>query len=76
MEDLKRCPFCGGDADYVQREVRKTGLPFVFVQCVECNAQTKAFFTDNINGDYGNQELADILKRRAANSWNRRSDER
>ena len=41
IEKLKRCPFCGGQA-----EVRKFTSTMIFVQCKNCLAGSTAFPTD------------------------------
>lgn len=38
MEDLKKCPFCGGKAEIV-------GYKIFWVICKECTAETKSFDT-------------------------------
>ena len=40
IEKLKRCPFCGGQA-----EVREFTATLIFVQCKSCLAGTTAFPT-------------------------------
>lgn len=40
IEKLKRCPFCGGQA-----EVRKFTSTMIFVQCQDCLAGSTAFPT-------------------------------
>lgn len=63
MADLKRCPFCGGEA-----KVSHSG-PFVsttsHIECVKCGACTKHFF---ISTEYA----ADVV---AAEAWNRRTED-
>jgi len=63
MTDLKRCPFCGGEAKishmgpYASRASK--------VECVGCGACTKYF---SISTEYA----ADAM---AAEAWNRRTDD-
>lgn len=35
-DELKRCPFCGGEAEV-------DGFPLRYVRCKECGAETGAF---------------------------------
>ena len=40
MDELKRCPFCGGEA-----EVKRFGNERSYIQCVVCGASTLVFDT-------------------------------
>ena len=43
MSELKRCPFCGGEAEFVRDIERKDvfqSSDYVYVRCKECHAQT------------------------------------
>ena len=39
MEELKKCPFCGGKASVMEKENR-FGVEFYIVQCTRCRACT------------------------------------
>ena len=51
MGKIKRCPCCGGEADFFDENFGKT----VWVQCTECGLSTsrhdKDFVLDNKNGE-------------------------
>lgn len=60
MTELKKCPFCGGEAeqdDYTQNEYMFHGTGWI--GCKKCRV-----FIDYKNGDYG--------KNQAIEAWNRR----
>jgi len=63
MADLKRCPFCGGEA-----RISHYG-PFVTrtskVECASCGACTKYFL---ISEEYSSDQMA-------AEAWNRRTED-
>lgn len=58
MERLKPCPFCGGNADFVQ-VTRHIDNNRVVVKCDMCGASTKAF--------------SDKHPEKAFIAWNRRA---
>lgn len=39
-DELKPCPFCGGEADHSFGE-KGDGTPWPYVECVECGASTE-----------------------------------
>ena len=49
-EELKPCPFCGGEA-----EVRQYISTLYFVQCQRCKATSKAFDTEEVAADAWNE---------------------
>ena len=61
-EKLKRCPCCGGDADYRTENFGAT----VWVMCTECGLSTSRYDTNLIIGSKGGMEWA-------AMTWNRRT---
>ena len=70
MEELKKCPFCGGTANIVRDYSRiKPDVSYMFAQCVKCRAETKAW-------RFGSQEQAELNMERAkqfvTKVWNRR----
>lgn len=60
MEELKKCPFCGGKADLVDYGL--TGM-MKAVQCSECGARTRAFDPKVKRGE------------NAIDAWNRRAND-
>ena len=64
MAELKPCPFCGGEADFL---TANNGAE-VWVICTDCGAQTAKEWTNLVvfgNGGKG----------RAIEAWNRRAEE-
>ena len=39
MTELKPCPFCGGEAEYIERGNGHTGLTETIVRCKSCNTK-------------------------------------
>ena len=59
MEDLKKCPFCGGEAILeVYRGFNKE-IIFAYIHCLECGASTRSY----------------ALEITAREAWNRRVKE-
>ena len=48
MEELKKCPFCGGKADI---GTARHPVGNVFVYCTNCNSATDAFDDDKYEGE-------------------------
>ena len=65
--ELKKCPFCGGEADLFYAR-GKNGF-FVFVQCTMCNSQSKTFGVGKILFDDWVESQA---SKSAVNVWNTR----
>ena len=64
MNELKPCPFCGGEAEI--ESLKLGGWQEVIVSCPDCNIRTHEFTTDK-----------DIdLKAEMIERWNRRVDSR
>lgn len=63
MDNLKPCPFCGGEA-VISLNGDKPGYRGTMVMCGNCGARTK-FFT--ISTEYGSTE-------EAVKAWNTRSE--
>lgn len=67
MEELRRCPFCGGEAD-IWENFGRNGY-FTFCECSTCSARSKSFSLGrDLPEDWGNT----IAARRATFAWNRR----
>ena len=48
MNELKPCPFCGGEAEFKTELVgpgffESTSKAYIYVRCKECHAETKAY---------------------------------
>lgn len=56
MSELKCCPFCGGEAEFVKMGIAKD-IPLGFVRCTECGIRLRQ---ENCTEDF------------ARNEWNRR----
>lgn len=63
MSELKPCPFCGGEAEFIQERI----LGLYTVWCKKCKCQTSRQF------DFGTG--LEVSKRKAADVWNRRADD-
>lgn len=61
MDELKPCPFCGGEADLFEENFGKT----VWVQCTECGLSTSRYDKDAIVDNKNGEEWA-------TSRWNRR----
>jgi len=62
MEELKRCPFCGG-IPYISRRTNQYGVEFFIVQCPRCRttsggSKDKKFAIDSWNIRTGGEENA------------------
>lgn len=62
MNELKACPFCGGDADFFTENFGKV----VWVQCTICGVKTSQYETSEIVDDKNGKAWA-------RTTWNRRS---
>lgn len=69
MAELKPCPFCGGEAEYVSYVERDTcsisGSPACLIRCKNCKAQMGNFVSDDTTFAY---------KDVATEAWNRRAN--
>ena len=66
MIELKPCPFCGGEAEYLY--FASSRCNFVKVQCKTCRSSTRAFVQVD---EYRQQRPGE---EQAGNFWNRRDD--
>ena len=69
-EELKPCPFCGGEADIMARCGYKNRW-FVFAKCKICDAQSKVKNVPGDPDDDGFWERDAVFS--VADSWNRRA---
>lgn len=65
---LKRCPFCGGEAEFHRTPIKTNGgwCDSVVVRCKECEARTNRVLYD------ASVYLNDEIYEAAANAWNTR----
>ena len=73
MDDIKKCPFCGGHAELCANDIMRgeaRGKCFVFVKCEICRAQGKTFLS-NEDPDECNWENRACLS--AIKAWNLRT---
>ena len=77
MEELKPCPFCGGNP-----KIRFAGeeLKFVCIECITCGSKTRSFpVEENVLTDYAylrnklSLEIVNDLIDRVTKLWNRRA---
>jgi len=63
---LKRCPFCGGEAQLITLKPVLVGdIGETFVYCVQCGASTQSMQFSNGDGMY-------VAEARVAEMWNKR----
>jgi Lar family restriction alleviation protein len=67
IETLRKCPFCGGNADLFTKQVYNGDI--IFAACKVCDAKSRAFFIDNFEGDWWARSPAQS----AVEAWNRRA---
>ncbi len=65
MDELKNCPFCGGDADLIATDGRYG--TFVCVACTICDAQSKRFTVHNYDDVFAGKAA-----QKAVHFWNKR----
>ena len=67
MAELKPCPFCGGEAEYVNFSYHNpetmTGVPSCYVKCTKCGVRTGKFVSADTTFSY---------KDTATRCWNER----
>ena len=64
MEELKKCPFCGGEA---KMKVNESTL-ITLIACPSCNVTIK-------NNFKGHKRIKKLLEELAIEAWNRRVEE-
>lgn len=62
LQDIKRCPCCGGEANILRENFGKT----VWVQCLECGLSTSRYDLEPIIDNKNGLEWALL-------TWNRRT---
>ena len=81
MDKLKKCPFCGGEAELIKR---KSNFPYIHgVWCIGCNCRTSFEKSEEIAIEKWNNRnpVEDVLERLEAerikykNEWDTYDDE-
>jgi Lar family restriction alleviation protein len=67
--ELKPCPFCGGEAVLYHQSSKYTDYDGDYVHCMHCGCRTKLFECFN-----GTGKTHEDTEREAVNAWNRRAD--
>lgn len=70
MDELKRCPFCGGEAEMVSKFMMANGFRGIAyrVRCSECYAQSPYKRNPILHGFH-------VSSDKAVEAWNRRADD-
>ena len=69
---LKKCPFCGGEAQARTSRDKNGGMGFAVI-CMACGASGPNYYTRNNYWGDGSMWDDDELKN-AVDAWNRRAD--
>ena len=72
MYELKKCPFCGGEATIEKCHrafIKGVSTRVAFVHCKKCNARTGRFKLE----DYNCTSHSSVAVQKAVESWNERS---
>lgn len=72
MKELKRCPFCGGEAT-IER-IRNGNKEIIFVKCKECESASSVFSAP-IGMINPRAKIDDPIFAKVINAWNRRTGE-
>lgn len=80
MQELRRCPFCGGEARIIQKSGCYTGNPATImneyvVGCERCNIYTPNFKSKVWLDSQGELHVDQIGADEAAKAWNRRASD-
>ena len=65
MEELKPCPFCGGEAEYIERGNEHIGLKETSIRCKSCNT-TQVHKWIKYKFDF------EFVHKKTIEAWNRR----
>lgn len=69
MNKIKRCPFCGDDAELSGKWLDKFERFVINVKCVTCNAQSGSSYAED------NERSLDKAASQAVRRWNKRVEE-
>lgn len=67
--ELKRCPFCNGEAVLYHQSSKYTDYDGDYAYCMKCGCRTRLF--ECFNGTGKTHEDTEV---EAINAWNRRAD--
>ncbi|MDE6156285.1 MAG: Lar family restriction alleviation protein [Eubacterium sp.] len=67
MPELKPCPFCGGEAEYIERGNEYMGLKETEIRCKTCG-------TKQLHKWYKLKFDFDFVRNSTVKHWNRRTD--
>ena len=70
MEELKKCPFCGGKANVKMEHKHSIGWT-IWCACNECHAKTSGYCPD-LSKEHRALDNIDNCKKLAIKAWNRR----
>lgn len=70
MEELKRCPFCGGEAN-VKMEYKDVIGGTIWCGCDKCHAETSGYCPD-LSKEHRALDDIDYCKKLVIKAWNRR----
>ena len=68
MAELKRCPFCGGEAAMYHQSSKYTDYDGNYIHCLECGCRTKIFECLGTTGKTHKDTKAEAIK-----AWNTRT---
>lgn len=68
-DELKSCPFCGGEASLYSRGTRNGMGYMIYAKCEVCGCSGRAFFTYD---DPDETDWNDLACKQATLVWNRR----
>jgi len=71
MQELKPCPFCGGEAKLIRKEIK--GTEHCFIQCMECGGAS-GMFTVKAGLISPRAKVSDSYFSQVREAWNRRTD--
>ena len=68
MVELKKCPFCGGDAEYIERGNEKIGIKETTVRCKKfCTKQEHKWLRYKFDFE--------CVRNKTCEGWNRREQD-
>ena len=70
MEELKKCPFCGGEANIKTKNKREVGWT-IWCECNHCHAKAPGYCPSMQNADKALNSI-EVCKTNAIEAWNRR----